>query len=82
LNPARATHVPHAGMPKGQPRSITDNSAPVIRTMFAQVSRKAGATELPRWSCQPRGRTERKPRTLGGIQTTRKPAPTRKAAVG
>jgi hypothetical protein len=38
-------------------------------------------TDLPRWSCQPRARTERKPRTSGGSQRTRKPAFTRKAAV-
>ena len=49
--------------------------------LLAQLTPKMVITVLPSWSCHPRARTGRKPRTSGSSQTTRKPALTRIAAV-
>lgn len=49
--PARATYVPYAGVPKGQSRSLTDKSAPMIRTDVRPGQPAGRATDLPSWPC-------------------------------
>ena len=48
---ACATHVPHAGVPRGQPRSLTGASPPLTRTIIRAGQPSFLATELPSWSC-------------------------------
>jgi hypothetical protein len=56
---ARATHVPHAKVPGGQPRSLTGTPPPMTRTGICAAQPAGRETELPSWSC---GFDSRRPR--------------------
>jgi hypothetical protein len=49
--PARATHVPHATVSRGQQRSVTGTPTPLTRNVIPAGQPAGLATELPSRSC-------------------------------
>jgi hypothetical protein len=49
--PRRMPHTCHAGVPRSQPRSLTDTSPPMTRTGVRTGQPPGQGTELPSWSC-------------------------------